>query len=274
MTLRNLLLFSALLGLLVAGTSCGRGAAKNRLVLTGSSTVAPLVSVIAKRFEAQNPGTRVDVQMGGSSRGLADARRGLADIGMMSRGLKPDEKDVKGIPIARDGICLITHKDNPVRALTDAQVIAVYKGELRNWAEVGGHDAPITVVNKAEGRSTLELFLAHFKLKNPEIKPSVVVGDNEQGIQTVAGNPNAVGYVSIGTAQYDATHGVAIKLLPVGGVSPSVESVRAGTFPLSRPLNLVTAGTPSPLALRFIAFAKSEAVHDLVENQHFVPVSP
>ena len=67
-------------------------------------------------------------------------------------------------------------------------------------------DASITVVNKAEGRSTLEVFLHYFKLKNVDVKAQVVIGDNEQGVKTVAGNRNAIGYVSIGTAEYDATH--------------------------------------------------------------------
>ncbi len=266
----------AIVAVLVAAmvVACSRGDSENRLVVTGSSTVAPLVSVIAKRYEAKHPGVRIDVQMGGSSRGLADARRGLADIGMMSRGLKAGENDVEAVAIARDGICLIVHKDNPVEGLTDEQLVAIYKGEIANWKDVGGADAPITVVNKAEGRSTLELFVAHFDLENPQIKAHVVVGDNEQGIQTVAGNPNSIGYVSIGTAEYDATHGVAIKLLAVGGVTPSVENVKLGKFPLSRPLNLVTAGETTPLADDFIAFARSQAVHDLVEKQYFVPIAP
>ena len=76
---------------------------------------------------------------------------------------------------------------------------------------LGGHDAPITVVNKAEGRSTLELFTNYFKLMNSDIKAHVVIGDNEQGIKTVAGNPNSIGYVSIGTAEF-ASSGATSRL--------------------------------------------------------------
>lgn len=243
-----------------------------KLVLTGSSTVAPLAGEIAKAFEAKHPGARVDVQTGGSSRGIADARQGLADIGMVSRALKDDEQDLRAFTIARDGICLIVHNTNPVESLTDAEVVDIFTGTIESWRDVGGAEAPITVVNKAEGRSTLELFLKYFALESPQIKADVIIGDNEQGIKTVAGNPHAIGYVSIGTAEYDARHGSPLKLLPVGGVSASIQTVQDGTFPLSRPLNLVTKATPEGLAEAFIDFARSAEVHTLVKEQCFVPV--
>lgn len=242
-----------------------------KLVLTGSSTVAPLALEIGKRFEQHNPGVRVDVQTGGSSRGLADARSGLADIGMVSRALKPEENDLVAHTIAMDGVGIILHRDNPVRSLSDEQIKAIYTGQITRWKVVGGKDARITVVNKAEGRSTLELFLHHFKLRNSEIKAHVVIGDNQQGIKTVAGNPGAIGYVSIGAAESEAALGTPVKLLPMEGVTATVANVRDGRFPLSRPLNLVTKGEASRLAKRFIDFARSGAVHDLVEGQFFVP---
>ncbi|MGH7884890.1 MAG: phosphate ABC transporter substrate-binding protein [Thermodesulfobacteriota bacterium] len=244
-----------------------------KLVLTGSSTVAPLASEIGKRFETLHPGVRVDVQTGGSSRGITDAREGLADIGMVSRALDDNEKDLNSFIIARDGICIILHKTNQVEELTDEEVVDIYTGKINNWKEVGGEDAPITVVNKAEGRATLELFLKYFKLKNSDIKAQVIIGDNEQGVKTVSGNENAIGYVSIGTAEYDSDLGVPIKLLPVGGVAASLKNLENESFPLSRPLNFVTKEEPQGLAKIFIDYARSDAVHDIVKEQYFVPVS-
>lgn len=261
---------------MVAGWALLPGAEKEpkieKLVLTGSSTVAPLAAEIGKRFESLHDHVRVDVQTGGSSRGVSDARAGLADIGMASRALKDDEKDLLGFTIALDGISVILNKANPVAALDKQQIIDIYTGKIVNWKAVGGNDAPITVVNKAEGRSTLELFLHYFGLKNTEIKPQVVIGDNQQGIKTVVGNPDAIGYVSVGTAEYEASHGAAIKLLPLAGITASVENVRNRSFPLSRPLNLVTRGEPAGLAKAFIEFASSPQVNDLIEAQYFVPV--
>lgn len=246
---------------------------QGKLVLTGSSTVAPLAAEIGKRFESEHPGVRVDVQSGGSSRGISDARQGVADIGMVSRALKPEEKDLKAFSIARDGVTVILHKDNPVTSLKDKQVVDIYTGKVTNWKQVGGKDGVITVVNKAEGRSTLELFTQYFKLKNTDIKAQVVIGDNQQGIKTVAGNPNAVGYVSIGSAENSVANGESIKLLPVAGVAATTANVQNGTFPISRPLNLVTKTEPQGLAKEFINFAQSQQVSDIVKKQNFVVVS-
>jgi phosphate transport system substrate-binding protein len=248
-------------------------AATQKLVLTGSSTIAPLAAEIGKRFESLHPNVRVDVQTGGSSRGVNDARAGLADIGMTSRALKADEAELKSFTIALDGISIILNAANPVTALDKQQIRAIFTGKIGNWNQVGGGDAPITVVNKAEGRSTLELFLHYFDLENTDILAQVVIGDNQQGIKTVAGNPHAIGYVSVGAAEYEAGHGVSIKLLPLDGIAASVANVRNRSFPLSRPLNLVTQTDPSGIAKIFIDFAGSADVNDLIEAQYFVPVA-
>lgn len=267
--MRALLTAACLLFLLASRSQ----AAEDKLVITGSSTVAPLVSEIAKAFEKAHPGARIDVQTGGSSRGVADARAGLAHIGMVSRALKADEADLTAATIAMDGVAMIVHQTNPVTALTDAEIVAIYTGKTTNWKDVGGPDAPITVVNKAEGRSTLELFTAYTKIDVKAIKASIVIGDNAHGIKTVAGNPHAIGYVSIGTAEYEAAQGTAIKLLPLGGKVASVATVKDGTFPMSRPLNLVTKGAPTGLAKQFIDYARSAAAETAVKEQFFVPIT-
>jgi len=268
-----LALLAAIFVVLCASCSGSHGR-ESTLVLTGSSTVAPLAAEIGKRFETLHPGVRVNVQTGGSSRGIADARSGLNDIGTVSRPLTPDESDLRSFTIARDGICMIVHRSNPVAELTDRQVLQIYTGEITDWSSVGGSESRITVVNKAEGRATLDLFLHYFRLDSSAIKAHVIIGDNEQGIKTVAGNPDAIGYVSIGAADYDATHGVPIKLLPMNGVPATIENVRSGKFPLARPLNLVTDREPAGLARQFIDFARSRAVADLIAKLYFVPVAP
>lgn len=249
------------------------GNPSQKLVVTGSSTIAPLAAEIARRFESSHPGTRVDVQSGGSSRGIQDARNGTASVGMVSRALKPDEKDLHAHTIASDGVGIIVHASNPVDALSRQQVRDIYTRKIVNWKDVGGLDSPITAVNKAEGRSTLELFLKYLDLKSSDIKPHVVIGDNTQGIKTVAGNRHAIGYVSIGAAEYEAKYRVPLKLLPLDGIKATVANVRNGTFPLSRPLNLVTRSAPKGLTREFIEFARSKYVNDLAEAQYFVPVN-
>ncbi len=257
-----------LLGSLALGS--GALAQSGRLTITGSSTVAPLVLEMAKRYESLHPGVRIDVQTGGSSRGIFDVRSGLADLGMVSRAIGEAEQDIQAHLIAMDGIGIILHRSNPVARLTRQQIIDIYRGDTGNWSELGGPDGMISVVHKAEGRSTLEVFLEYFELRNSEIRPSVVIGDNQQGIKTVAGNPGAIGYVSIGAAEYEESRGTAIKLLPMAGVPATVEQVADGRYPLSRQLNLVSAGQPAGLAQSFVDFAQSDQVRDLIEAQFFV----
>ena len=266
-------LLSIFLLLSISGCLEAPAAPQSRLVITGSSTIAPLVAEIGKRFETFHPQWRVDVQTGGSSRGISDTRQNLADIGMASRSLKDEEHDLHGTVIAYDGIGFIVHRSNPIVALQPQDIIDIYTGQTSNWNKLGGMDAPITVVNKAEGRATLELFLKFFQLKSRQIKAHVVIGDNEQGVKTVAGNPNAIGYVSIGTAEYDAAHGIPIKLLRLGDIPASLKTVQEGLFPLSRPLNLVTTTVSNESVKAFIDFATSPEVHDLVKQHYFVPLS-
>jgi phosphate transport system substrate-binding protein len=244
-----------------------------RLILTGSSTVAPLAAEIGKEFEKEHPGVRVDVQTGGSSRGIADARRGLSDIGMVSRPLHEDEADLFHFTIARDGIAMILHADNPIEWLSRTDVGDIYTGRISNWKALGGKDAPITIVNKAEGRSTLELFTAFLKISNRDIQADVIIGDNTQGIKTVAGNVNAIAYVSVGAARHEAAIGVRIKSISISETVTAIKTSHRKNFLLARPLNLVTKAPPEGIVAAFIDFARSSRMIPLIEEQHFVPVT-
>lgn len=267
---------SNLAGLLaiILSTGCGQpDAGVETVTLTGSSTIAPLVADAAKRYEDAHPGVRIEVQSGGSSRGVADAGSGVADLGMVSRALAPEEeKTLKAHRIAADGVCVILHRDNPVAELSKAQLIDIYTKKATNWSAFGGKDAPIVVANKAEGRSTLEVFLHFLGLDPADVKADVVAGENLHVINSVVSNPNTIGYVSIGTAASEAGNGTPIKLVVTDGVAPSMKSVADGTFPITRPLNVVEDAQTSGAAAAFLQFLTSPDIHDLVEKHFFVPV--
>lgn len=248
-------------------------AAKQRIIVTGASTLAPLISDAAKRFEHSHPGTQIDIQTGGTSRGIQDARTGMAEIGMVSRDLKDDEKDLASFPVAYDGVAMLVNQQNPIDRLTDQQVVDIYTGKLTNWSDLGGKAEKIILVNKAEGRSTLEVFLAHFKLRNSQIRPNVIIGENLQGIKTVAANPAAIGYVSIGSASASRSSGVPIKLLKLNDIEPSPENVQARKFPLMRTLNLVTGPGTSDLGREFVRYIRSGIVDDLIKTHFFIPLA-
>lgn len=123
---------------------------KQTVSVSGSSTIAPLMADIGKRFEERHPGIHVDVQSGGTSRGIQDARSGLANIGMVSRALKADEQDLQAYYIAEDGIALIVHASNPLEAISSKQVVDLYTGQLGDWQILGGQAGSVVKVHKAE----------------------------------------------------------------------------------------------------------------------------
>lgn len=241
------------------------------LILTGSSTMTPLMRAIGDRYQGYHPDVEVRVSMGGSGKGIQDARSGTADIGMASRALNEKEKDLLGFPVARDAICLLVHRDNPIRELTQAQTVAVYTGRVVNWKDLGGRDAPIRVLGRTHGRGEVEIFTHYLKIQDKDLRTAEDIGDNQAGIKAIAADPNAVVYISLGMAEAEANAGAAIKLLPVDGVQATSRNVRSGYFPMSRPLTLVTRTVPEGTARAFIDFATSSQVTDLIRQHNFVP---
>jgi phosphate transport system substrate-binding protein len=268
MSTRWLVVGGLLVGCSVAGCRQPEQNVRN-LVLTGSAGMLPLLRDIGKRFESEHSGVRVDVQASGSTRGVSDARSGLADIGMVARSLKPDEAMLHATPIALDAACIIVNRANSVKALSDDQIVRMYTRGVSNWKEVGGPDLPIVLVHMTEGRALLDLFLDHFKLRSTQIRADALIQDSEQGLRAVASRPGAIAYVSCSRAE--AMHeNMPIRSLPSEGIEPTTELVRNGTYPLSRPLQLVTRETPKGLTAEFIDFARSNVVLDLIQKHHFV----
>ena len=247
---------------------------RQKLVLTGSSTVAPLMEKVGRRFESLHDNVRVDIQTGGSSRGIGDAKNGVASLGMSSRELKPAEQDgLIAHPIAMDGICMIVHRDNPLADLTTDQIQQIYRGQIDDWSSIGGGQGEIIVINKAEGRGTLEVFLNRMDLDITEIKADLVAGDNQQVIKSINSNPMAIGYASVGAADYEVQNNGQVKILKLDGVAPSIDNIRDGSFKMTRPLLLISKGEPEGLAAELIKFARSAEVSDLLKEEYFVSIA-
>ena len=272
--MRNLCIAGPLvLGLVILVLSVPERGAERYLV-TGSSTVAPILQAAAERLQQSEADWVIDVQTGGSGRGIADARAGQSNAGMASRDLTPEESVGLTVqPLAYDGVALIAHASNPTVGLSRDQVVGIYKKELRTWAAVGGGGGEILVVNKAEGRATLAVFLEHFGLKNSEISSDVVIGDNAQGLRLVASDPAAIAYVSIGEGLSAIARGETIRLLALDGVVPSLKTVADGTFPLRRTLYLLLPGELGARDLRLRDFLMGAEGRSILAGLGFVPFS-
>ena len=261
------------LSALVAGHAAGQSSApRGKVVLSGSSTLLPLIDEMAKRYKARHPGVDITVTGGGSGKGVADARAGGAQIGMVSRSLSGSEQALQAFPIARDGVSMIVHADNPVTDITLAQLRAVIVGRVTNWSQFGGRDTPIELIWRGEGQGSTGLLLEHFDLKSADVRqPSKVIVPNAAVIEAVAGTPNSIAPSSVGEAERTRAAGARIKLLPIGGVEASSRTILAGQYPLTRPLSLVTSRLPEGATRAFIEYAMSPGVKDLVRKYDFVP---
>ncbi len=273
--LRPFLTCAALLCLLVYAGFDGTkeayaGSEQQRLVVTGSSTMCPLVAEIGKRFQNLHRNITVDVQCGGSDRGLRDMRDGKADIAMLARALKDNESGLYGFPIARDGASLIVHKSNPVKSLSDAQVAAIFSGKATNWKQVGGPDARIEVILREKSKPVTELFAGYFKLGD-NIRGRIVPGDNPVTFEAVSSQRYAIGYASSGEAERREKSGAPIRILPINKIMPTSRNIITGNYPITRPLTLVTRELPSGPAREFINYCLSSKVVDLIVSFDFVP---
>ena len=242
------------------------------LTLAWSSTVQPVAETLGQAFEKYHPKIRIDVHGGGSAVGIVAPQTGHADIGMVSRALHGEETQrLHATPFARDGIALIVHASNPISGLSRQKVIGIYSGQVTDWQSVGGPASRIIIVNKEEGRATLQVFTQYFDLKDNVVQDALIIGSNGQAIVTVAGNPQALAYVSIGAAEVAMSQGVAIKLLALDGVTAATATVQDGTYKLARTLNLVTAGPPDGVAKAFLDFVVSPAGQEIATQHEFVP---
>ena len=248
--------------------------AETRVRLTGSSTMAPLIQEIAERYEKSNSKARIDIQTGGSSRGIRDAKVGLSEIGMSSRALKKSENEgIKTHTFAQDGVAFIVHKKNPISQLSDEQLKKIFSGEVENWKEVGGADKEIISISRANGRSELNLLSSYLGLSTGKFKTKLVAGETQQALKSVIGNESAITFISLGAAEYEISNGAKIKLLPLKGIKASSKNVKSGKFPLTRPLVLITKSDLDSSTKKFLDFCLSEQVHDLINSYTFTPAS-
>lgn len=241
------------------------------LLITGSSTMAGMIDELAKRFIKQHPGVVIAVEAGGTGRGIKDAASGKADIGMASRALKAEEKQLFALTIARDGVALAVHQSNPITGLTKAQAFDVFTGKITNWKTLGGPDARIEVLTRKPGHATLELMSQYFGIAPEAIKAAQSVGDNAEAVQIISGNRNAIGFLSTGIVDDAKQKGATLKPLKLDGAMAGIGSIRDGSWPLARPLNLLTRTVPTGLAKAFIEYVLSPAAYPVIREFDYVP---
>jgi phosphate transport system substrate-binding protein len=253
------------------------GAEEMSLQIEGSTTVGPIADAFAAKFKEMYPGLQISVKKTGSGHGAAALVDSRCDVATMSRFMKEKEfKDAveKGVfpvahVVAMDGVCIVVHPSNPVKALTREQVRSVYKGEVTNWKELGGLDMPIVAISRDTESGTYETF--HNFVMNKEKMAGGVeyVNSNPQAHARVKNTEGAIGYVGYGFLDSN------VRALEIDNVLPTRDTIISGTYPVSRPLYMFTNGYPKlgSMTHKYVTYHLTETGQDLVESKGFVAVT-
>lgn len=234
------------------------------VVITGSTSVDKILNDMIDEFQAINPDVTINYTGTGSSAGIADTLAGSNDLGASSREVKEEEKadNIKEVVFAHDGIAVITNPANPVADISVENLAKIYSGEITNWNQLGGNDAPIVLVSREGASGTRSAFEELIKLEDAGgLSEDAMVVEGNGNVQTsVAGNENAIGYVSF--SFIDDT----VKALTVESVEATAENAKAGSYPLSRPFLFVyDENNYTPQTQAFVEFALSDDGQSYVE---------
>ncbi len=284
---------SALLLCLVAATGCrsrsGTQGPASKLVIQnkGSDTLLNLALAWAEAYHEVESTVDIAVTGGGSGTGIAGLLNGTVDIANASRALKSEEFDAarqRGFEpvenqVAIDALAVIVHPSNPVSQLTIPQLSDIFAGRIDNWRDVGGKDAPIVRVSRETNSGTHVYFLEEVVRRGEKdatdiFAPDTLLMPSSVGITSeIRRNPLSIGYDGLGYVSPDEE-----KLLAIAAsdgapyVSPSVATAADGSYPLSRPLFMDTAGEPAGAAADYLTWIQSPVGQAIVENLGFVPI--
>ncbi len=274
--IRRILGSSVVLALLLIGTQLTSAAdpldtfrgEKGSIKIAGGTAHIPVMKEIAQKIMGLNPDIQISIAGGGSGVGIKQVGEGLVNIGNSGRRPTDDEiarYQLKLYQWAIDGVALVVNPKNRVKALTKAQVIDIYSGKIDNWKALGGEDRRINVYTRDEASGTREVFWEKAIDKGQIVARANVVVSNGAMKSAVAQDPYSIGYVSVG--HIDPT----VAPISLDGVTPTIQTVKNGTYKVSRGLFSNTKGEPTGLTKKFIDFLFTPEGKSIIQKQGFIP---
>lgn len=246
-----------------------------KIVIKGSTTVLPIAQKVAESFMKAYPDISISISGGGSGNGIKAIIDGTTDIADSSRFIKDKEvklamsNNVYPVPfaVAYDCIVPVVHPSNTVTDLSTDQLKAIYKGEIRNWREVGGPDRKIVVISRDTSSGTYEVWQEKVMRKERVFAGALLQASNGAIVQAVSKNKHAVGYIGLGYIN-DSVKGIT-----VNGIKGSEETTLNGLFPVSRPLFMFTNKWPKEEVMQFINYViHPQKGQSLVRQAGYVPL--
>lgn len=238
--------------------------------VAGGTAHIPVMNEAVKRITSTHPEIKITVAGGGSGVGVKKVGEGLVDIGNTGRPLSDQEREshgLKSFPFAIDGVAVVVHPDNVVSDLSRSEVQRLYAGQITNWKDVGGEDAGINLFTRDEASGTRGVFWKKLLEKGSLSEAANVVSSNGAMKISVAGDPNAIGYISLG--YLDET----VKAVSIDGVAPTQEKAASGEYRVVRKLYMNTKGEPSGLVRAFIDYVRGPAGAEIVKEAGYIPVT-
>lgn len=261
---------AAALTLSLSVSACAKGLS-GTVSTNGSTSMEKVIGILSEQFMEDNDGVTITYDATGSGTGIEAAANGTCDIGLASRSLKgvESEKGLVATTVALDGIAIIVNADCPVDDLTVEQIADIFTGKVTSWADFGGK-GDIACIGREAGSGTRDGFESITKTEDA-CKLSQELTSTGAVIEAVKNSENAIGYASLSAAEGQD----GIKLLTVGGVTCSEETVKDGSYEIQRPFNLVTKDGEalSPAAQAFFDYATSADAAELIRAAGAVPVA-
>ncbi|MDX9833108.1 MAG: phosphate ABC transporter substrate-binding protein [Anaerolineae bacterium] len=264
---RRLTLLPGLLSLLVVLAACGEPVATSQPVLleaSGSASMAPLLAELAAAFEEQAPGVRVEVSGPGTAFGLQALEEGEIDVALVSwlPGGKPPRPRWRATAIARDGLAIVVHPDNPLEGVGLLQLQDLYSGRIYDWEALGLAPREVLPVSREEGSGARAAF-EDLVMEDRQVTPRALLAPSPEAVRAaVAANPGAIGYLALGNVTPE------VKVLKVEGELPSPQNAAQGTYALTRELWLVTT-SPAPAAVdQLLAFILAPRGQEIVGRRY------
>ncbi|MCK9602951.1 MAG: substrate-binding domain-containing protein [Candidatus Omnitrophica bacterium] len=266
--MKRSLLFCAVFIFCITGISL----AQERIVVAGTGDSQELLRVLANAFEKVNPGKKVEVPYSvGSSGGIRLVREGGCDLGRLARPLNDKEKKY-GLNYEVFAYSPVALAVNPgvkgIDNIVPEQIVGIFSGVITSWGELGGQKQKIYVVQREKGDSSrimLEANIPGWK----EIKDlsGEVVYTTPEMVSALVEHQDSIGYLPLSMAKSSG-----LTVLRIGGVYPSVENVKNGTYKLTIPFSLIWKGELEGLARTFVDFILSPEGQGIIAENGAVPV--
>jgi phosphate transport system substrate-binding protein len=238
------------------------------ITIAGNGPELRVVEQLTRAFEKKYLGTVVEIRWDPSFHPVAMVKSGEADFAVAGQ----TDPNLVAIPIAWDGIAVVVDFTNPVKEVTSQQVAAMFSGTVTRWADLGGTDNRIELIDRPPNQHIRGSFETVLGIAGKIPASAQVRRSDQRAISSVAGNGSAVTYASLGVALDAVTYGVGVALLIIDGVEPAKQTVKDGRYRLRRPVMLLRKKESVPAAEAFAAFALSNDGQDIVEEM-FAPYS-